>query len=240
MTQAESKSAADPQSAALRSAAEVIFASVTEALGSAILLWMLGGVALGIAGAFASGMVPSLPPGFAAQGTAEAHHSGRHYSWWHAVRGGAFVLFFAIFFVHSLWVGFRESAGGRRGRMPRILSNFRENWFGLVIGNAISAWVAVLVFGIAQNFSPWQIFWHWGWGMVLPFVTEIGHLVFGFAGLSSLGAWISWYGANQTKLTFWILYLCGAIDDLGIPNFKTLLRWAWRRRQKHKATLIGP
>jgi hypothetical protein len=235
MAQTESKSVVDPQPAVLRSAPEVIFTSATEALGSAFLLWILGGVALGIAGNFAGGMVPSLPPSFAAQDSAGGHHSGHHSAWWHAVRGGAFVIFFAIFFIHSLWVGFRDQGRGGRGRMLRILSNLREHWFGLIVGNAISAWVAVLVLGIVQGFSPWQMFWQWAWGMVLPFVEQIGHWSFGDTASSGLGAWISWYGANQGKLTFWFIYLCEAFDDLGIPNIKTLARWAWRRRRKQKA-----
>ena len=235
MAQTESKPATDPQPAVERSASEVIFASATEALGSAFFLWILGGVALSIAGGFAGDMIPSLPPGFDAQDSTGAHHSGHHSSWWHAVRDSAFVIFFAIFFIHSLWVGFREHGGGSRGRLQRILSNLREHWFGLIIGNAIGAWVAVLILGIMQDFSPWQMFWQWLWDLFRPIAEQIGHMLFEDATSSGLGAWISWYGANQSKLTFWFIYLCGAFDDLGVPNFKTLVRWAWRRRRRQKA-----
>jgi hypothetical protein len=60
-----------------------------------------------------------------------------------------------------------------------------------------------------------------------------------------LGQWFSWYGDNQMKLNFWIIYLAGAFDDLGVPNYKTLARWAWRRYKKRqwkaaKATPISP
>jgi hypothetical protein len=231
MAQTESKCAAAAQPPVLRNAVDVIFASATDALGSAFLLWILGGVALEIAGEFAGEMVPSLPPAFAGQVALEAQDSGHHHVWWHAVRGHAFVLFFAIFFAHSLWVGFRDGPEARRGRIHRVLANLRENWFGLLVGNAISAWVGVLILGIAQNFSPWQIWRDWAWALVRPGAEEIGRLIFGAGAPSDVSAWISWYGANRLKLAFWGIYLCGALDDLGVPNFKTLARWAWRKRK---------
>ena len=224
MAETETKSGVDPQHVVLRSATEVIVGSATEALGSAFLLWVLGGVAISIAGSFAHDMIPSLPPGFAGQEPLEGHHSGHHDAWWDAVRGGAFGLFFAIFFAHSLWVGFHDGAGADGGRIRRILSNLREKWFGLIVGNAIGAWAAVLVLGIMQNFSPWRMLWHAVGGMVLPVVREVGRFFFGESAAAGLGAWLSWYDANQIKLTFWVLYLGGAFDDLGVPNFKTMAR----------------
>jgi hypothetical protein len=173
-------------------------------------------------------MVPSLPPGF------DGPQAGHHHAWWHAVRGGAFGFFFAIFFIHSLWVGFHGEGGGAGRRIERILSHLRENWFSLIVGNAIGAWVAILVLGILPSFSPFRMLWHWVWGMVLPFVREIGIFVLGASNMDGLSDWFSWYDVNQMKLNFWILYIAGAIDDLGVPNFKALARWAWRRIQKRK------
>ncbi len=80
--------------------------------------------------------------------------------------------------------------------------------------------------------------WRWVWEMVLPFVREIGIFVLGASNTASLSDWFSWYDANQMKLNFWILYIAGAFDDLGVPNFKTLARWAWRRMQKRKGATL--
>ena len=239
MAETPSKFAPDPQPKPRRSATEVIVASATEAFGSALLLWILGGVAISIAGSFAEGMIPSMPPFFAGQ-QATGSHSARHQdAWWHTVRGGAFVCFFAIFFAHSLWVGFHGRGTGPGKRLGRILFNLRENWFGLIVGNAISAWVAVLILGIAQDFSLVRMFWQWVWDLLLPVFGDAGRFVFGPSKSSSLGDWFSWYNANQTNLTFWFIYIAGAFDDLGVPNFKTLARWAWRRYQKRNSTALA-
>src|SRR5208282_2442979 len=94
--------------------------------------------------------------------------------------------------------------------------------------------------GIMQNFSPWQMLWHAVGGMVLPMVGESAKFVFGDSASASLGDWLSWFNANQMKLTFWMLYLGGAFDDLGVPNFKALARRAWRRMRKRKSMALPP
>jgi hypothetical protein len=232
MADTESTSAAEPPVAPGRSAGKVIIASATEAFGSALVVWFLGGVAISIAASFAGDMIPSLPPVLARLQSLEDDPAKHHAAWRQEARGAALVFCFAIFFAHSLWLGFhgRETAGG--GRIGRILSKVREDWFGLIVGNAIKAWAAVLVLGIAGNFSPVKIVWECVAGTVLPTAREIGTSVLGASNWASLGVWFSWYEANQMKLNFWILYLAGAFDDLGVPNFKTLARWGWRRMQK--------
>ncbi len=230
MAEPEIKSAANPQAVPPRNVVETIFASATEAFGSAFVLCFLGGIALSIAGSFAGEMVPSLPPGFDRPQAGKADNS-----WWDTAQSGAFGFFFAIFFIHSMWMGFRGPEVRAGKRIERILSNLRENWFSLIVGNAIGAWVAVLVLGIVPNFSPLHMLWDWVLGLVLPVVRAIALHVFGASNTASLSDWFSWFNANQTKLYFWILYLAGAFDDLGVPNIKTLARWVWRRWQKRKA-----
>jgi hypothetical protein len=225
MTDTETQSASHAQPVPLQSAMAVIGASAADALSSAVVVWLLGGVAVSVAGAFAGQMVPSPPPGFG--GLEHGEHS---HAWWHAVRGNALVLFFAIFFAHSLWLGFHGGAVGVGRRLQRILSELREHWFGLIVGNAIAAWVTTLVLGMVQNFSITQMLWHWLCGLLLAPFQDLG-------GSSAHGwrDWFAWYGANQAKLTFWFLYLAGAFDDLGVPNLKTLARWAWRRFQRRNS-----
>jgi hypothetical protein len=238
MAKTESKSSADSKPAPTRSAGEVIIASATDAFGSAIVLWLLGGVAVSMAGSFAGQMIPSLPPAFAAQQSSEADHAGHHFAWRQAMRGGALVFFFAIFFIHSLWLGFHGGETGGGSRIKRILSNLRENWFGLIVGNAIGAWAATLVLGMVPDFSPVRMLGQWVWEMILPVIKEFGDYDSWSSNSASLGQWLAWYQANQIKLTFWILYLSGALDDLGVPNFKTLARWAWRRMKQRKGSSL--
>jgi hypothetical protein len=77
--------------------------------------------------------------------------------------------------------------------------------------------------------------------MILPTVQGAGHWAFGASNSASVGDWVSWYQGNQAKLYFWIIYLGGIIDDLGVPNFKTLARWGWRRwRKRHELAVAAP
>jgi hypothetical protein len=214
----------------------IIFDSVTEAFGSAFVIWILGGVAISIADSFAGDMIPSSPPGFSGEHLNANHAHIR--TWWEAVRGNAFGLFFVIFFMHSLWAGFHGKGGGPGKRAQRIVSNLRENWFELIVSNAITAWGAALMLGFAQNFSVIQMFSHWIWEMVAPVFRQIGGTTPGPLYSHTLADWFSWYDANQMKLAFWFIYLAGAFDDLGVPNYKTLARWVWRRIQKRKAMTI--
>ena len=238
MAEAEPTSAADLHGAPSRNLAGVIVASATEAFASAVVLWFLGDAAISIAGSFAGGMMPSPPPGFAHQRPDAAPASGPPQPEWHLAGWAAFVLIFAIFFAHSLWTGLHDGRPAPGRRIRRILSTLRENWFGLIVGNAITAWVAVLVLGFVPIFSLSQMVWHWLVGMVLHLVGDLGRVVFGSTAAASLSAWFSWYNDNQMKLTFWVIYLGGAFDDLGVPNFKTLARWGWRRLQKPKGAAL--
>jgi hypothetical protein len=222
-----------------RSVLEVIVLSAKGAFFSAIFVWFLGGVALSIAGSFAEDMVPAPPPGFgAAQGA--NHHGGTHATSGHVAKGFMFGLFFTIFFAHSMWVGLRRGDGGMRGRGFRIMANLREKWFGLLVGNAISAWVGVLVLDIVSDFSLTQILWSSVWGAITPGIHNVTNAVFGKSHSTFVSDWVSWYGGNKSKLYFWILYLGGAMDDLGVPNFKTLARWGWRKWQKRNTAGLPP
>jgi len=218
-----------------RDVLDVILASAWEAFASAILLWALGGVAFSVAGSFAEGMIPSAPPGFAASSHAAGSPGIHVHPSWHPAQRSLLVVFFAIFFAHSLWAAFHDGKTIAKRRSLRMLAHLRQNWFSLIVSNAISAWVAALLLGIIPNFSFTQMFWNWVWEQILPTVQHFARWAFGSSNTSTVGDWISWYHANNSKLYFWIIYLGGMIDDLGVPNFKTLARWAWRRWQKSQA-----
>lgn len=210
---------------------ELVAGSAKEAFASALILWLLGGVAISLAGSFAQGMIPSPPPGFAAGGpprTGAPHGvrwTGMHEIW--------FGVFFAIFLAHSLWTGFCGSQTEGTGRLQWTLSKLREHWFQMIVGNAISAWAASLVFNItseaAWSFSLWQIVWGAVRHLVGPLAQSVGRSLLGPVHWRQIGDWRAWYGANQAKLVFWMVYLGGVLDDLGVPNYKTLARWGWRR-----------
>lgn len=223
--------------ASSKSAGEIVFSSATEALGSALVVCFLGVIAIQIAASFAGGMIPSWPPGTTgaspAVGHPRLHAIGRG-----VFHGGEFGFFFAVFFAHSLWMGFhgRDEGDGVR-RLRRILWKLREDWFGLIIGNAVKAWVTALVLSIVGEWSFTQMVWHWLWGAVQASIEKATGLNPHSWDGTGVGRWFSWYRDNQSKLNFWLLYLGGVCDDLGAPNFKTLARWSWRRFQKRNDTV---
>jgi len=211
-----------------------------EAASSAFVVWLLGGVALGIAASFAGDMIPSPPPflgGGAEAGTGRSWFAGH---WLHSVKWYGFAFLFSVFFAHSLWIGFRgrgyrRADAGVAGRVGFILTKIREDWFGLIVGNAIGAWVGAVLLAYASGFSLPHIIWDLCMEPVSSIAQGLGVSIFGRGGSSTIKEWFAWYGANQMKLNFWFLYLAGVCDDLGLPNFKALGRWLWRGWRKRNA-----
>ncbi len=200
------------------------------------MLWIFGGIALSFAGAFTGDMIPTPPPLLRDAFAAPGPHPAAAIAWWSVVKGHAFAAFFLLFFLHSLWAGFfgqGKLAGDddQAGRLGKALKNLRENWFEIIIGNAIGAWVIAVLLAAIPNFSLWSILGPeiLGWLPPLPTLWE---------GQSD---WLNWYGQNQQKLNFWLIYFAGACDDLGLPNLKTWGRWSWRRwRRREQRKLAAP
>jgi hypothetical protein len=213
---------------------DVVWDSAVEALSSAFIVWILGGVALSIAGGFAKGMIPSPPPSFGGEGETALGRGWFGEDWVHPVKGHVFVFLFSVFFAHSLWTAFRRRDSGKveTGAFKRVgfmLAKLRADWFGLIVTNAIEAWVGAMVLVWASGFSMTQMFWHWLAGLIFSGPQGLGEAALGHAAWSRIEPWLSWYGANQMKLDFWFLYFAGICDDLGLPNIKALGRWGWRR-----------
>lgn len=234
MAEITTKVAPDLQGASERSVLGVIISSATEAFTSAVMVWLLGGIAFSLASTFTEEMVPSPPPFYHGQHAGKSHHAHGGDDWGEA-SGYVLALFFAIFFAHSLWVGFHGGGTVRGGRLQHIVNNLREDWFSLIVTNALTAYIAVEFLKLGQEISVWNMVWQWIWEVVNPVIGGAGQFVLGPAKSSALGQWFSWYSDNQMKLNFWIIYLAGAFDDLGVPNYKTLARWAWRRHKKRSA-----
>jgi hypothetical protein len=212
---------------------DVLRVSAKEALFMAFLVSILGSIAIGILSGICGRMTPSLPPGL------EGHPAltGAPAHWWHASQNAihrhAFaILFLALFVVKSALRLAHYSRDPRQRRAAaRMLWATRRifrDWFSLLIKNAFAAFVGVLVLQFVQNFS----FTHWLWEAVRnlfqPVLEAAVRLVGG--GLPGLvERWFSWFGANQTKFAFWLLYSAALCDDLGLPNYKTLARRSWKR-----------
>jgi hypothetical protein len=98
-----------------------------------------------------------------------------------------------------------------------------------MIGAMVLVWV--------QKFSLSQLLWGWALHSIVPPLHDLAAHFFGEPGTDTIGRWFSWYGQNQLKFDFWLIYFASVCDDLGLPNLKTLARFAWRRfRRKGRAT----
>jgi len=212
---------------------DILWVSAKEALVLALVVSVLGTIAIGILNGICGGMVPSLPPGLddhPALTSTPAH-------WWHASRNAIhhhsfLVLFLSLFAAKSALRLAHFSRGTyQRRAAARVLwaaRHISRHWFSLLVKNAFAAFIGVLVLQVVQRFS----LTHFLWEVVGNVFYQVLGSAAGLVGASFSGLverWVSWYAANQTKFMFWLLYSAGICDDLGLPNYKTLARRGWRR-----------
>jgi len=202
-----------------------------DAAVKTFVVMILGNIALSLVGSITGSMIPSAPPGFTEIETPSSNWS----AWWAAVRGIKFYLIFAILF----FFGFRmryikpssnNLANVRASRWERTRQRFADNWFGSLVGNAFLAMALAPVLAVIPQFTLWHWFWNWLSSVLKP------EQIIGEDWMSHLRPWLGWYGHNQLKFNFWLIYLGAVCDDLGIPNFKSLVRWLWRRQRRAKVS----
>ncbi len=145
-----------------------------------------------------------------------------------------FGIVFAFIFVLTLW--FRlwgrapdEPKSGGTSRLQRFGHQVSENWFEIIVINAIGAMISAVVLFWVQQFTPMKMLLAWVLDSVIAGIQSAISALFGAGIGRKFGAWFSWYGENQLKFTFWFFYVAAICDDLGLPNFKTLGRWLGRR-----------
>jgi len=227
---------------------DIVWKSAWTSLVSAFLATILGSIALEIVGGLCKEMSPSLPPGFSHQENAEAEpeSSITHFHLSGFIQQHRFPIIYCVIFFTTAGVRLRDLfrghvAPGRKSRLGKIARRLSENWFGLIVGNAFGAMVSAMILVWVANFS-WILFLiHQVLGAFLPSLADIAGWVFGQRTGAAVQSWLHWYGENQLRFTFWILYLGGICDDLGVPNLKSLARWLWRRRRsKRSATDNAP
>jgi hypothetical protein len=206
---------------------EILWTTAKGAFFMAFTVSIMGSIAIGILSGICGEMTPSLPPGLGESSP----------QWWHASKNAIHrhsfaLLFLAIFVLKSALALAHYSNDSRlrkaAGRVLRATRRISSDWFGLLIKNAFAAFVGVLVLQFVQNFTLTHLLWEAVKGIFSPMLETAGRLLGG--GLSSLiGRWFEWYGDNQTKFSFWLLYSAALCDDLGLPNYKTLARRVWER-----------
>ena len=221
-----------------------VWESAVQAFVKGIVVSILGSVVIGVAGSIWEEMVPSAPPGFTTKPEAETAHSSIWHSLGAALDHHAFLVVFGVIFVPTLWfrlaekgTGVEAEGGSRLHKMGRTLF---ENWFGLLVLNAFGAIVSAIIVTWVQQFTLVRILFGWLLDSLVAGAQHLADSIFGTAAGTGIGAWWDWYGENQFKFNFWLLYLAAICDDLGLPNFKTLGRWLGRKvRQRKKKTRLN-
>jgi hypothetical protein len=213
---------------------DVLLDSAVEAAVQTFLVLLMGGIALSIVGGLVEDMIPSPPPGLASA-ESKSHSSSPH--WGSSFSQHKVPIVFTVIFIVQIsrrFYGKRQQnqEPRRQSRMERVYHELSENWFSLIVGNAFGAMIGAMVLGWIQKFSLSQILWSWILHSIAPPLHELGQRIFGTSGTDAIGRWFSWYGENQFKFDFWLIYLASVCDDLGLPNLKTLARFAWRRFRK--------
>jgi len=211
-------------------AAQILWECAWDALVLAFLVQVFGSVMLGLVGGIWREMTPSLPPGLARKPLPEAEASSTWgFSFFHQHQLA--LLFGIIFACEGAARLVRYSRNGEptngAGSLRRVTRCLARQWFRLVVRNAFIVFVTVLVLQFVQQFSLSQWLWHALIDLCRPMTDTLAALfprAFG-----TLAGLVGWFNENQLKLTFWLLYSAAICDDLGLPNYKALARYLWRR-----------
>ena len=208
--------------------------SAIRALPEAVLVLVLGNVAVGIVGGIWHQMAPSPPPGIHGEALSASKDSIVSLVRWPSIREHQFLIVYLIFLVHNLRLClFVRSSGSLSDSADswdwQARRQLWRGWFGLIVANAFGAMFSAIALWWAQQFSLSRIVWQ---AVLQPVMTQFqvlaGH-VFGQRLEHGMADWLNWYSANQFKFNFWFLYIAAICDDLGIPNFKTLGKALYHR-----------
>ncbi len=206
----------------------VVVESAVEAFVKAILVTIFGTIAVGLASGIWEEMAPSPPPGFA-EGTGGSVHAITT-----ALDEHLFAIAFGFIFVPTIWFRLaNRRAGGESpkptSRLQKIGRRLADQWFELIMVNAIGAIFSAIVLVWFQNLTLSRLLFGWAVEWLLSGAQTIVQALFGTNAGQSFRSWFDWYGDNAFKFSFWLFYLAAICDDLGIPNFKTLGRWFGRK-----------
>jgi len=114
-------------------------------------------------------------------------------------------------------------------RFQKINQQLSKDWFRLIVGNAFGALISAIVIFFVETFTGMSFLIKLLIAAILPGVKAIATFIVGASIVNFVGGMFDWYGDNQLRFNFWILYVAAICDDLGIPNVKTLARFLWSR-----------
>jgi hypothetical protein len=216
---------------------DALWGSAIDALVKTFLIVVMGNVALGILGGIFGEMLPSAPPFLArtSRGHTDSNSSLMH-TWWSAAHEHQFAIVYVILFALGLRTRLAAVFAGATGesamtetRFQKVSQQLSKDWFRLIVGNAFGALISAIVIFFVETFTGMSFLIKLLIAAILPGVKAIATFIVGASIVNFVGGMFDWYGDNQLRFNFWILYVAAICDDLGIPNVKTLARFLWSR-----------
>jgi hypothetical protein len=214
-----------------------LWSSAIDAFVKTILVLVMGNLTLGILGGIFSAMTPSAPPFFANNPGAHSNsNSSLMRTWWSGAHEHQFAIVYMILFalgartrLLALFPGATSQTVATETRFQKISVRLCQDWFRLIVGNAFGALISAIVIYFVETFTGTRFLVTLLLAAVLPGVKAMATFVVGSRIVNFVGGMFNWYGDNQLRFNFWILYVAAVCDDLGIPNLKTLARFLWSR-----------
>jgi hypothetical protein len=123
----------------------------------------------------------------------------------------------------------------------RAFRRMSDQWFGLIVVNAFVTVIAVMIIKFTQQFTLTAFLWHIVGDLVTALIRNVANL-FSTEAVQYVENFVAWCKANQPRFLFWLLYTAAICDDLGLPNYKTLGRFVWRRffKRQQPAPVLAP
>ena len=214
----------------------ILWGTAWQALAATIGLFVLGGLAYGICSSIWNEMTPSLPPlsQTVKAGLSSLNTQAARPEWASFVREHRFGIVFG--FVYAGLAGLQLASCSRSKNerriaavLTRITRRISDRWFEVVVGNAFGALFGAIGIHFLHEWSFVRLVAHLTLGWLHPVIYSAASLVFDTDSIQTIEGLIRWYDDNQFKFTFWMLYGSAVLDDLGVPNLKTLGKRGWRR-----------
>ncbi len=219
-----------PKALTFAKATGILWESAWEALILAFLVLIFGSIAFGLVSGLWHDMTPSLPPGLTGEPKLEAEGSRLDFSFFRQNRLGLIFLVLFSGVAGSRLLKYSRSEDQQRAvaRVTRIFRRVSDQWFSLVVINAFLALGAVMIIQVTQQFTLTQFLWNILGDLVRAGLQAIATL-FPAGAVNFVEGFVAWYKVNHFKFLFWLLYTAAICDDLGLPNYKALGRFLWRR-----------
>ncbi len=220
----------NPRKLTLSRVTDILWDSAVEALILGFIVVIFGSVVFDFVSGLWRDMTPSLPPGLGSEPKLEAEGSLLNFSFLREHRNALIFLVLFCGITAGRLVKYSRSDDQRRAVVwaKRACRRICDQWFSLIVINAFLTVIAVMIIQLTQQFTLTAFLWHILGDLVTAVIQAVAKL-FSADAVEYTKNLAAWYRINQPRFLFWLLYTAAVCDDLGLPNYKTLGKFLWRR-----------